>query len=213
MVRYNTSKKSKTHTNQVASVCRDEWSKGKTEIWTGERLVIPSVPPSYLNGCDIIEISYVLEVASSRSFICAHIYIYFFLIIEDGFRLDTTIQYKGRIHSVQPLQVIIGMTSYRFQLKVHPSGPAFTLPVKMEVVIGTKPLKTSLNNFVYSGSGLSLNSPSLQTNERKNPRKIRSWSSSSITFYTEKKNPNVDNFCIICLLCIYIYFLIYYNIK
>ncbi|XP_022330212.2 arrestin domain-containing protein 3-like [Crassostrea virginica] len=118
VVRYNTSKKSKTHTNQVASVCRDEWSKGKTEIWTGERLVIPSVPPSYLNGCDIIEISYVLE------------------------------------------------------LKVHPSGPAFTLPVKMEVVIGTKPLKTSLNNFVYSGSGLSLNSPSLQTNERKNPLSV-----------------------------------------
>ena len=195
MVRYNTSKKSKTHTNQVASVCRDEWSKGKTEIWTGERLVIPSVPPSYLNGCDIIEISYVLEVTSSESFIYAHF-----------FRLE---------YSVQLLQVIIGMTSYRFQLKVHPSGPAFTLPVKMEVVIGTKPLKTSLNNFVYSGSGLSLNSPSLQTNERKNPRKIRSWSSSSITFYTEKKNPNVDNFCIICLLCIYIYIyiLIYYNIK
>ena len=116
--------------------------------------------------------------------------IFFFgWIIEDGFWLDTTIQYKGRIHSVQPSQVIIGQTSYRFQLKVHPSGPAFTLPVKMEVVIGTQPLKTSMNNFVYSGSGISLNSPSLQTHERKNTRKIR-WSSSSITFYNEKNSKN-----------------------
>lgn len=65
VVRYNTSKKSKTHTNQVASLCKDEWNAGKTEMWTGERLVIPSVPPSYLIGCDIIEISYVLEVVSN----------------------------------------------------------------------------------------------------------------------------------------------------
>lgn len=65
VVRYNTSKKSKTHTNQVASLCKDEWNAGKTEMWTGERLIIPSVPPSYLIGCDIIEISYVLEVVSN----------------------------------------------------------------------------------------------------------------------------------------------------
>lgn len=114
VVRYNTSKKSKTHTNQVASLCKDEWNAGKTEMWTGERLIIPSVPPSYLIGCDIIEISYVLE------------------------------------------------------LKVHPSGPAFTLPVKMEVVVGTKPLKNSANNFTYSGSGVSLISPIHRTNEQQN---------------------------------------------
>ncbi|XP_062588191.1 arrestin domain-containing protein 3-like [Saccostrea cucullata] len=113
VVRYNTSKKSKTHTNQVASVCKDKWNAGKTGVWTGERLVIPSVPPSYLQGCDIIDVSYVLE------------------------------------------------------LKIHPSGPAFTLPVKMEIVIGTKPLKNSISNFSYCGSGVSVNSPVIHTNDNK----------------------------------------------
>ncbi|XP_048738023.1 arrestin domain-containing protein 3-like isoform X1 [Ostrea edulis] len=111
VVRYNTSKKSKTHTNKVASACKTEWNAGKSGVWTGERLIIPSVPPSYLFGCDIIDISYVLE------------------------------------------------------LKVHPSGPSFTLPVKMEVVIGTKPLKNSVSNFSYSGSGVSLNSTIIHSNE------------------------------------------------
>ncbi|XP_056021613.1 arrestin domain-containing protein 3-like isoform X2 [Ostrea edulis] len=50
-------------------------------------------------------------------------------------------------------------------LKVHPSGPSFTLPVKMEVVIGTKPLKNSVSNFSYSGSGVSLNSTIIHSNE------------------------------------------------
>ncbi|XP_069137507.1 arrestin domain-containing protein 3-like [Argopecten irradians] len=87
IVKYYAVKKVRSHTNIIASISQKEFvSKGKMVTWYGDSLKIPSVPPSFVPGCHIIDISYVLE------------------------------------------------------LLVNPAGPSFNLPVKIEVIIGSKPL-------------------------------------------------------------------------
>lgn len=58
---------------------------GETETWTGDRLMIPPLPPSFLVGCRIIDINYYLEVITifphctimnifkTRMFTCLHV--------------------------------------------------------------------------------------------------------------------------------------------
>lgn len=59
---------------------------GETETWTGDRLMIPPLPPSFLVGCKIIDINYYLEVIKTifphctimnifktRMFTCLHV--------------------------------------------------------------------------------------------------------------------------------------------
>ena len=36
--------------------------KGQTDTWNGEQMVVPAIPPSYLLGCNIIDVNYILEV-------------------------------------------------------------------------------------------------------------------------------------------------------
>ena len=43
---------------------------GPSDIWTNEPIVIPSVAPSELPYCNIIEISYVIEVSFKVFFLC-----------------------------------------------------------------------------------------------------------------------------------------------
>ncbi|XP_021346163.1 uncharacterized protein LOC110445710 isoform X2 [Mizuhopecten yessoensis] len=91
IVKYNAVKKVRTHCNIIASITKNDFASAGSKLvtWSGDKLVVPVVPPSFVSGCHIIDISYVLE------------------------------------------------------LIVNPAGPSFNLPVKMEVIVGTKPLRIS----------------------------------------------------------------------
>lgn len=94
-VRYHSQKKTKTHQNIVASMKRDVSKSSDVDVLE-DNLLIPSIPPSFLNGCNIIDISYILEVI------------------------------------------------------LQPSGPAFDLPVRMELIVGTYPLKKTTRSLTQS---------------------------------------------------------------
>lgn len=96
---YHASSKSKTERCDVASVSHGEIPPGGEDSWRSERIVVPAVPPSFLLGCAIIDIRYVL------------------------------------------------------QLDVDPAGPAFDLEVPLEIVIGTIPLRQSIQQQWSGGPG------------------------------------------------------------
>ncbi|KAK3775100.1 hypothetical protein RRG08_048310 [Elysia crispata] len=77
---------SKTLTKTVARLTRPGISGHSEDVWCGEELVIPPLPPSFLHGCKIIKVTYFV------------------------------------------------------QLTVDPSGPALDLKIPLDVVIGTIPL-------------------------------------------------------------------------
>ncbi|KAL4228239.1 hypothetical protein ACF0H5_013672 [Mactra antiquata] len=61
---YRTHGGSKTRrTNEIARLQHGSIAPGETDVWNGERLVIPPVPPSYLPGCNIIIIDYFLKLS------------------------------------------------------------------------------------------------------------------------------------------------------
>ncbi|GFO36973.1 arrestin domain-containing protein 3 [Plakobranchus ocellatus] len=54
--------KSRTQTKVVGRVSRPEIPGHSEDVWSGEQLVIPPVPPSFLLGCNIIDIRYVVQL-------------------------------------------------------------------------------------------------------------------------------------------------------
>ncbi|CAL1533646.1 unnamed protein product [Lymnaea stagnalis] len=85
--------KSRTTTAEVARVTRPGIAGHSEDSWTGEQLVIPPLPPSFLVGCNIIDIHYIL------------------------------------------------------QLNVDPSGPALDLEIPLEIIIGTIPLRSVVDQY------------------------------------------------------------------
>ncbi|XP_041373505.1 arrestin domain-containing protein 3-like [Gigantopelta aegis] len=85
---FHATTKSRTVSRQVAKISHGLIEPGDTDIWVAnrDRLVLPPLPPSYLRGCTIIDIQYILE------------------------------------------------------FHVDPSGPSFDLIVPLEVLVGTVPL-------------------------------------------------------------------------
>lgn len=53
------------HVQEVARVSRPGFDAYGRDQWSGEKLVIPPLPPSYLAGCRIIDIRYILQVRST----------------------------------------------------------------------------------------------------------------------------------------------------
>lgn len=53
------------HVQEVARVSRPGFDAYGRDQWNGEKLVIPPLPPSYLAGCRIIDIRYILQVRST----------------------------------------------------------------------------------------------------------------------------------------------------
>ncbi|BFZ02494.1 hypothetical protein BsWGS_05532 [Bradybaena similaris] len=90
---YHATTKSVTLFKEVARVTRPAIEAHGHDNWSGEQLVIPPLPPSFLVGCRIIDIRYIL------------------------------------------------------QLNVDPSGPAFDLEVPLEIVIGTIPLISVVQQY------------------------------------------------------------------
>ncbi|XP_059165751.1 arrestin domain-containing protein 3-like [Physella acuta] len=53
---------SKTEYKEVARLTRPSIQPRQGDAWSGEELVIPPLPPSFLHGCKIIDISYKLQL-------------------------------------------------------------------------------------------------------------------------------------------------------
>ena len=60
---YHTPTKSRAMTQQVIKVKHGPIPAGDSDLWEEEKLVIPPLPPSYLNGCSIIDIKSTWEVS------------------------------------------------------------------------------------------------------------------------------------------------------
>ncbi|KAL8565299.1 hypothetical protein ACOMHN_001197 [Nucella lapillus] len=61
-VLYHTPTKSRAMTQQVMKVKRGPIPAGVSDVWEEEKMVIPPLPPSGLNGCNIIDVKYTLEL-------------------------------------------------------------------------------------------------------------------------------------------------------
>ena len=59
---FTTPTKTRKVTKQIAKLKRSSISKGDTDVWMSDQLVVPAIPPSYLHGCGIIDVEYTLEV-------------------------------------------------------------------------------------------------------------------------------------------------------
>ncbi|KAL5005445.1 hypothetical protein ScPMuIL_018901 [Solemya velum] len=90
---FHATTKSRSTSKDIVKVTRGEIAAGGSDYWTGERLVIPPLPPSYLAGCQIIDIQYILE------------------------------------------------------LTVDPAGPALDLHVPLELILGTIPLQSVVQQY------------------------------------------------------------------
>ncbi|KAK3585316.1 hypothetical protein CHS0354_040265 [Potamilus streckersoni] len=62
---FHATHKSLTKTKQICKLKRGPIGRGDTDIWNGELFQVPPLPPSYLIGCDIIDVRYILEVLYS----------------------------------------------------------------------------------------------------------------------------------------------------
>ncbi|GFN74123.1 hypothetical protein PoB_000062900 [Plakobranchus ocellatus] len=93
IVTFHATSKSRTVPRSVAVLTRPGIPGNSEDVWSGEELVIPPLPPSFLVGCSIIDIHYIV------------------------------------------------------QLNVDPSGPALDLEIPLEVLIGTIPLTSVVQQF------------------------------------------------------------------
>lgn len=53
----------KRETREIACLQHGSISPGGSDVWSGERIQVPPLPPSYLPHCNIIEIEYYVELA------------------------------------------------------------------------------------------------------------------------------------------------------
>lgn len=61
-VKYIARSKTRTVRNVINQMLHGQIDGGGTDVWMGEKLHIPAVPPSYLKGCNIIDIRYYLAI-------------------------------------------------------------------------------------------------------------------------------------------------------
>ncbi|XP_046562336.1 arrestin domain-containing protein 3-like [Haliotis rubra] len=59
---YHATRKSRSDVQKIAEISRGEILPGDTDIWDGDPLLIPPVPPSKLPGCRIIALEYFIKV-------------------------------------------------------------------------------------------------------------------------------------------------------
>ncbi|XP_062576489.1 arrestin domain-containing protein 3-like [Saccostrea cucullata] len=80
---------------------------GESEVWSGDRFVIPPLAPSYLGGCSLIKVKYLVT------------------------------------------------------LSINPSGPSFNLQIPAEVIIGTIPLQSVVQQYQQANSTTQPSAPPL----------------------------------------------------
>ncbi|XP_060600430.1 arrestin domain-containing protein 3-like isoform X2 [Ruditapes philippinarum] len=59
---YHATTKTRTDFKCVASLSRGEIPPHGDDVWSGDQMIIPAIPPSYLVGCSIIDIRYILQL-------------------------------------------------------------------------------------------------------------------------------------------------------
>ncbi|XP_050412489.1 arrestin domain-containing protein 3 isoform X2 [Patella vulgata] len=61
-VDYHTPSKTRTQKNSVSKICKGPIQAGGDDIWNGDALGVPPLPPSNLRGCKIIDIKYTVTL-------------------------------------------------------------------------------------------------------------------------------------------------------
>ena len=62
-VKYHATDKTKTVNNTLFRDMKGRIAGGSTDVWKDVKMLIPPVPPSYLLGCNIIDIKYIAMVS------------------------------------------------------------------------------------------------------------------------------------------------------
>ncbi|XP_071102899.1 arrestin domain-containing protein 3-like [Haliotis cracherodii] len=98
MVRYyHATRKSRSDIQKIAEISRGAILPGDTDVWNGDPLLIPPVPPSKLPGCRIIALEYFIKLCVEPA--------------GPGFQLEI------------PLSVIIGSIPLRYALEQYGLAP------------------------------------------------------------------------------------------
>ncbi|XP_062620948.1 arrestin domain-containing protein 3-like [Saccostrea cucullata] len=97
--------KSRSSVQTINSIQHQNLNPGDTNVWSGDRIILPPLPPSYLTHCNIIDIRYYLK------------------------------------------------------LIIDPSGPAFDLVVPIEIIIGTVPLHSAVQQYHQTLSSVRPSAP------------------------------------------------------
>lgn len=58
---FHTPHQTRTVSSTISTLWHSCIGKGQTDTWNGEQLFVPSLPPSFLLGCNVIDVSYILE--------------------------------------------------------------------------------------------------------------------------------------------------------
>ena len=92
MVTFKTPKKSKIDGVTVAKIVHGEIRAGNSYTWNAVPMLVPPLPPSRLNFCNIIDVNYLLEVYTLSHMVCSYLkenmvdLILAFEIYNQGFR-------------------------------------------------------------------------------------------------------------------------------
>ena len=60
---FHATSKSRTVSKEVGRVTEGAIEPGQSFSWEGQQFVLPPLPPSYLVGCRIIDVRYILQVS------------------------------------------------------------------------------------------------------------------------------------------------------
>ena len=63
---FHATTKSRIDSSKVGRITERSIAEGQSFSWEGQQFIIPPLPPSYLAGCRIIDIRYILQVSESE---------------------------------------------------------------------------------------------------------------------------------------------------
>ncbi|XP_048735830.2 arrestin domain-containing protein 3-like [Ostrea edulis] len=92
----------KTVPLRINTITHQSLQPGDSEVWGGERFILPPLPPSYLPGCNIIDIRYILKLAIVPSGIAINMYVPVEIIIGTIPLQSAVEQYQQTLSSAQP---------------------------------------------------------------------------------------------------------------
>nr|XP_022329071.1 arrestin domain-containing protein 17-like [Crassostrea virginica] len=102
---FHATTKSRSCHQSINSLLHQKVMPGDSDVWGGDRFIIPPLPPSFLSGCSIMDIRYLLK------------------------------------------------------LVVSPSGPALTMYIPLEIIIGTVPLTSVVQQYQQTLSAAQPSAP------------------------------------------------------
>ncbi|XP_076472508.1 arrestin domain-containing protein 3-like [Babylonia areolata] len=110
---FHATSKSRSSSKDVGKVTQGVINEGQSFSWEGQQFVLPPLPPSYLVGCSIIDIRYILQLNVDPS----------------GPALDLEV----------PLEIIIGTIPLRQVVEMYPPRAPGPLPAPPQAGYGPPP--------------------------------------------------------------------------